>query len=81
MEEKWRRIGYGALVAVVAAGFLGVDATLAAGTLSVLGNSLGLTSAVWLAFDGARTPRDLFGNPLAYAAMARQKFGRKARLA
>ena len=68
-ENKWKRIGYGTLSAVVAAGFLVADATVSGGALSIAGNTLGLTSAAYMAFEGARTPNELLSRPMAYGAL------------
>lgn len=69
-ENKWYRIGFGTLLAVVAAGVVVADAAVTGGTLTLAGASLGLTSAVYAAFRGARTPTDLLARPMAYAALA-----------
>jgi hypothetical protein len=75
-ENKWKRIGLGTLLAVVAAGFLVADATVSGGVLSVAGNTLGLTSAAYMAFDGARTPKDLLSRPMAYGALVSRQLAK-----
>ena len=74
-EHRWRRIGFGTLLAVAAAAVVLADAVVSGGTLTVAGASLGLTSAVYSAFEGARTPGDLLLRPMAYAALAHRKLG------
>jgi hypothetical protein len=74
-EHKWRRIGFGTLLAVVAAGVVTADAVATGGTLTKAGASLGLASAAYSAFEGMRTPRDLFDRPMAYAALAHRELG------
>ncbi len=74
-ERNWRRVGFAPLVAVIAAGAVLADAVVTGGTLTVAGASLGLTSAVYAAFDGARTPADLLAQPIAYAALADRELG------
>jgi len=74
-EHNWRRVGFGPLVAVIAAGAALADAVITGGTLTVAGASLGLTSAVYAAFEGARTPADLLTQPIAYAALADTEVG------
>jgi hypothetical protein len=76
-EHKWQRIGLGTLLAVTAAGLLVADAAGGGGALSIAGNSLGLTSAVYAAFEGTRTPKDLLSRPMAYGALAHRELGRK----
>jgi hypothetical protein len=77
-EHKWQRIGLGTLQAVISGGLLVADATVGGGALSIAGNSLGLTSAVYAAFDGARTPKDLLSHPMAYGALAHRQLGGRA---
>jgi hypothetical protein len=74
-EHKWRRIGFGTLLAVVAAGVVAADAAVTGGQLTVAGASLGLASAVYSAYDGARTPGALLERPMAYASLAHREFG------
>ena len=74
-ENKWQRVGFGTLLAVVAAGVVAADAVTTGGTLTIAGASLGLTSAVYTAFKGARTPCDLLTRPMAYAALAHHRLG------
>lgn len=74
-EHKWRRIGFGTLLAVVAAGVVGADAVVTGGQLTIAGASLGLASAVYSAYEGARTPQDLLERPMAYAALTHREFG------
>ena len=75
-ERGWRRIGAGALVAIAASALTLGDAVVTGGTLTLAGNSLGLVSAVYGAFQGTRTPSELLGRPMAYAALARRRLAR-----
>jgi len=75
MEESyWRRIGFGGIAAVVAGAAALADAAMTGGKLTMAAGSIGLISAVWGAFSGAKTPRELLERPLAYAALAREEF-------
>lgn len=74
-EHNWHRIEFGTLLAVVAAGVVVADAVATGGTLTVAGASLGLASAAYGAFQGARTPADVLARPMAYAALAQRNFG------
>jgi hypothetical protein len=69
-EHGWLRIGWGALLAVVAAGFLIADTATTGGMLTMLGASFGLSAAVVGAFEGSWSPKEFFANPMAYAALA-----------
>jgi hypothetical protein len=79
-EQNWRRIGVGSLVGVAAAAVVVADAVVTGGSLTRAGASLGLASAVYIAFEGTRSPRQLLERPMAYAALAEGKFGDAARL-
>jgi hypothetical protein len=74
-EHTWNRISFGTLLAVIAAGIVVADALITGGQLTIAGASLGLTSAVYTAYDGTRTPQDLLARPMAYAALAHRKLG------
>jgi hypothetical protein len=74
-ENKWQRINLGTLLAVFSAGVGVADATVTHGALTIAGGSLGLTSAVYTAFDGMRTPQELLARPMAYAALPQRAFG------
>ena len=70
IEQKWQRIAFGTVGAVVASAMLIADATIAGETLAIGGNSLGLASAVYAAFEGKRGKERVLGAPMAYAALA-----------
>jgi hypothetical protein len=74
-EHNWHRIGFGTLLAVAAGGVTAADAVVTGGMLTCAGASLGLTSAVYSAFEGARTPADLLVHPMGYAALAHRQLG------
>jgi hypothetical protein len=74
-EHSWHRIGFGTLLAVVAGGVGLAGAAVTGGTLAIGGTSLGLVSAVYDAFRGARRPGDLLARPMAYAALAHRELG------
>lgn len=73
-ESRWRRIGLGTIAAVVAGGVALADAAMTGGTLTMTAGSIGLISAVYGAFSGTKTPRELLERPMAYAALARRAF-------
>jgi hypothetical protein len=72
-EGRWRRIGLGALGAVVCGSIALADAILTGGMLTQASTSLGLVSAVYAAYGGARTPQELLARPMAYGALAQQR--------
>jgi hypothetical protein len=75
-ERRWRRIGLGTLGAVAASAFALADAVVTHGTLTQASGSLGLASAMYAAFGETRTPKELLGRPMAYAALAHRRLTR-----
>jgi hypothetical protein len=74
-ENRWTSVSPATVVGVVGAGVAVADAVLTGGLLTMSGASVGLAAALWGAFEGTRPKTDWLDRPMAYAAVAQEKFG------
>jgi hypothetical protein len=73
MKPRWPRIVFGTLCGVAAAAVPVATAVAGGAALAAAGAAPGLASAVYAAFGG--TKQDWRGSPVAYAALAQNRFG------
>jgi hypothetical protein len=73
MRRRWPRIVFGTLCGVLAAAVPLASAAVGGAALAAAGAAPGLASAVYAAFGD--TKDDWRGNSVAYAALARERFG------
>lgn len=74
VERRWPRIVFGTFSGLVAAAIPGAAGIATGSVESALSALPGLVTAVYSAFAGATQQKDILRAPLAYAALAQEKF-------
>lgn len=76
-ERRWPRVIFGSFSGLVAAAIPGVQGLLTGDPVLAAGAAPGLITAIYAAFSGSPQQHEVLRSPLAYAAVARDRFQRQ----